>query len=802
MRFNFSKCAFTILFFLFFVGCRAQEITDLIKPIKIKPNVTDTILVSDIFYSKNYDVKLINNNQLSARFDFNNNIFIIKPNSNILGATTLDFELNKKKYSIPILLEDMNESILHKFQYKPIKSVRKVSVTGSFNNWNRSSNMLTDDDGDGTYETKIALEPGNYTYKFNVDGKDILDPSNDETEPTGFDGFNSVLKIRKNNKSTDYLFILSEDVNDDNVIVNFSYDKGNNKFTLNKKNIIALINNQKVPDSLIKINGGNINVTLSKDELFGDKILRIIVVDGKHKSNMQSVFFYNAKADGNEKEHFTWHDGSIYSIMIDRFNDGDTTLNKPVVHDSLFQQANYEGGDLQGIINKMNDGYFDSLGTNIIWISPVYDNPNDAYRESPKPYRWYSGYHGYWPSNETKVEEKFGTMETIKKLVNTAHQHGIKVLLDIVAHHVHIENPVYKEHADWFGTLMLPDGRKNLRLWDEYRLTTWFEPYMPSFDYTKSEAPINYMTDNCVWWLRQTGADGFRHDAVKHVPNRFWRALTKKLEEKIEMPTGKKVYQIGETFGDYKLIGSYVNNGQLSAQFDFNLSYSAIPIILEKDKSFTDLDVDLHKAISAFGYHHLMGNIMDSHDKVRFMAYADGDVPKQGVDMREMAWTNPPKVDHASSYKKAELYYSFIFTIPGIPVIYYGSEFGMTGADDPDNRRMMRFGNQLDNLEKNMLKVTSSIVHMRNEHSALRYGDFKTIFVDDNIYAYMRADINEKLIIVLNKSEVKQSIKLTIPEVYNSTKLTDVISNENVNVNNSKAKVDIDSYGWRVFKIE
>ncbi len=110
---------------------------------------------------------------------------------------------------------------------------------------------------------------------------------------------------------------------------------------------------------------------------------------------------------------------------------------------------------------------------------------------------------------------------------------------------------------------MLPDGRRNLRLWDEQRLTTWFEPYMPSFDYTKSDAPIDYMTDNCVWWLKQTGADGFRHDAVKHVPNRFWRALTKKLEEEIEVPTGKKVYQIGETFGDYNLIGSYVNNGQL-----------------------------------------------------------------------------------------------------------------------------------------------------------------------------------------------------------------------------------------------
>ena len=727
MRFNHSSGAFLILILLNFAACKAQQLTDLIKPIKVKPNVQDTLLISDIFYSTDYNISLLNNNQLSARVDNKNNKLILKPKDNISAVTLLDFELGGKTYSLPIFLEDQKNIRLHTFQYKPDNEVKNISVIGSFNNWNRSTNKLTDKDGNGIFKTEIPLEPGHYTYKFNVDGEEILDPANSETEPTGFDGFNSVLKIQENKADTDYLYILEKQIIGDKILIDFFYDNGRSDFVLQNKNIIALLNNQKIQESSINIAGNKIQVELNKDDLTGEKILRLVIFNNAHRSNLQSVFFYNGDTESDEKVHTTWHDGSIYSIMIDRFDNGDKSLDQPVVHDSLFQQANYEGGDLKGIIDKINDGYFNSLGINVLWISPVYDNPNDAYRESPKPYRWYSGYHGYWPISETKVEEKFGTIETLKKLVDTAHNHGIKVLLDIVAHHVHLENPLYKEHPDWFGTLMLPDGRRNLRLWDEYRLTTWFEPYMPSFDYTRTEDPINYMVDNCIWWLKESGADGFRHDAVKHVPNRFWRALTKKLEEEIEIPTGKKVYQIGETFGDYKLIGSYVNNGQLSAQFDFNLSYSAIPIILEKQRSFKELDVDLHKAISAFGNHHLMGNIMDSHDKVRFMAYADGDVPKQGVDMREMAWTNPPKVDHASSYKKAELYYSFIFTIPGIPVIYYGSEFGMTGADDPDNRRMMRFGNELDDLEKNMLKVTSSIVHMRNEHSALRYGDFKTI---------------------------------------------------------------------------
>jgi hypothetical protein len=87
----------------------------------------------------------------------------------------------------------------------------------------------------------------------------------------------------------------------------------------------------------------------------------------------------------------------------------------------------------------------------------------------------------------------------------------MKVILDFIAHHTHLEHPFYQQHPEWFGKLDLPDGRKNLRLWDEHRLTTWFEPYLPSFDYASREA-LDTMSSNAVWWLKQTDADGFRHD--------------------------------------------------------------------------------------------------------------------------------------------------------------------------------------------------------------------------------------------------------------------------------------------------
>ena len=170
--------------------------------------------------------------------------------------------------------------------------------------------------------------------------------------------------------------------------------------------------------------------------------------------------------------------------------------------------------------------------------------------------------------------------------------------------------------------------------------------------------------------------------------------------------------------------------------------------------------------------------------------------------MRELAWTNPPTVVHPSSYRKAELFYAFMFTIPGLPVIYYGSEFGMTGADDPDNRRFMRFNDQLNKYEKHMLNRTSEIVKMRRNHSALRYGDFQTVLANDKVYAYLRCDANEKLLVVLNKDTERQSINVQLPSVYGTTLLKDINREENIPLKANSFEIKIDGVGWRVFELK
>ncbi len=197
-----------------------------------------------------------------------------------------------------------------------------------------------------------------------------------------------------------------------------------------------------------------------------------------------------------------------------------------------------------------------------------------------------------------------------------------------------------------------------------------------------------------------------------------------------------------------------------------------------------------------------MGNLVSSHDKIRYMAYADGDLEINDGRASEIAWTNPPQVDNPSSYDKLKLHLAYILTIPGVPVIYYGDEIGMTGASDPDNRRMMRFGNELNEFEKQTFKDVSKLIHIRKDHSALRNGDFLTLQADKNIYAYIRSDMNERILVILNKSDKEQVINFTLPAIYNLNTATDLINGESVRINENVIALSVNSIGFRILKLD
>ena len=101
-----------------------------------------------------------------------------------------------------------------------------------------------------------------------------------------------------------------------------------------------------------------------------------------------------------------------------------------------------------------------------------------------------------------------------------AHKRDINIILDYVANHVHKEHPLYQKHPDWATNLYLPDGTLNTEKWDEHRLTTWFDTFMPTLDLERPEI-YEPMTDSALFWVTEYKFDGFRHDATKHIPDVF-----------------------------------------------------------------------------------------------------------------------------------------------------------------------------------------------------------------------------------------------------------------------------------------
>jgi glycosidase len=220
----------------------------------------------------------------------------------------------------------------------------------------------------------------------------------------------------------------------------------------------------------------------------------------------------------------TWRDEIMYFVFTDRFRDGNPSNNDPVNHPDLAKQANFQGGDWDGIRLAIEEGYFTNLGVTTIWISPPQRQPDGAWRDAIPPNRMFTGYHGYWPTAPREVNQRFGTTESLHKMISAAHANGIKVVMDCVANHVHVDHPYYKQHPEWFGVYELPDGRKNLRLFDEFPLTTWFDTFLPKFDYARNPAAVQAVVDDIAWWVETFGFDGLRHDATKHIPHEFWLA--------------------------------------------------------------------------------------------------------------------------------------------------------------------------------------------------------------------------------------------------------------------------------------
>ena len=288
---------------------------------------------------------------------------------------------------------------------------------------------------------------------------------------------------------------------------------------------------------------------------------------------------------------------------------------------------------------------------------------------------------------------------------------------------------------------------------------------MPSFNFFKPEV-IDAMTDSALFWFKNYPIDGFRHDATKHIPNEFWRTLTYKIKSQISVPQNREIYQIGETYGSTDLINSYVNSGLLDGQFDFNVYDASVAAFAQPNYSFKALSNKLIQSLSNYGYHNLMGYISGNQDRARFISYADGSLDFK-EDTKLAGWTRSIEIRDTIGYKKLVMLQAFNMTIPGIPVIYYGDEFGSPGGNDPDNRRMMIFKG-LNKHQTWTKKQVTDLCKTRSSNLALIYGDLSLIQADETLLIYARKYFDNEIIVVFNKSDKAQSITLSKPNYLTS----------------------------------
>ena len=580
----------------------------------------------------------------------------------------------------------------------------EVKVKGVFNAWNSNATFL--EWNGNAWEAPLVLAPGEYAYKLVVNGKEVLDPSNAVTVPNGFGSFNNVLTVEGGGGEAP-------------VAIDFQFvQEGSLRFSSipEDQEVLAFYNNRAV-DVVRDEDGLSVWIPDEAKDWERAWIRLYTARNGQHGGDwLIPLKFGEVVIDTKQLDRKDWHTSIMYFAMVDRFFNGNPRNDKPVQDSTVHPRANYQGGDIEGIRLKLADGYFDALHTNTLWISPITQNPEDAWGlwNQGGPVSTFSGYHGYWPISNIKPDHRFASPEELRLFLEDAHANEQNVLLDYVANHVHELHPVFQKHPNWATNKYTADGRLNTQLWDEERLTTWFDTFMPTLE-LRNDTVADLMSDSALVWITEYDFDGFRHDATKHIPMNFTRLLT----QKIRTASDNHIYQIGETYGSDELIASYVGSGKVDAQFNFNLYDAAFEAFTQEGATFDRLRKALESSLTYYGHHHLMGNISGNQDKPRFSSMASGHL-SMSEDSKLAGWTREIPEPTERGYRKMAAMHAFNIAVPGIPILYYGDEIALHGGNDPDNRKMMSF--DFSPRQQQLFDRIARLNENRTNTMALNYG--------------------------------------------------------------------------------
>jgi glycosidase len=532
-----------------------------------------------------------------------------------------------------------------------------------------------------------------------------------------------------------------------------------------------------------------------------------------------------ADACGDSAE-FDWRDTVMYFAMVDRFYNSDGRAD-PVPSATGGNALNgpsgqYEGGDLPGVTMRMP--YLSALGVTALWLSAPFENRNTAGAaiDTGADPRRYSAFHGYWPSPENidfsnpampnprpRVESRIGTEADLRALITAAHGassangHGIKVLFDYVMKHADTESGLYRAHNDWFARG--GDGRFRLcgpdNLWDDpfWGTRCAFTDYLAPFDFDNPAARAWSVSD-AVWWAKEFGIDGYRLDAIKHVPLSWLTDLRRRLNTEVRTAPGGRFYMVGETFSydNRELLRSFVNPAtMLDGQFDFPFKARACEAIFTPGGRMENLANWMADNDRFYGPGAIMSTWIGNHDIPRAIHFAsrqigncrEGSSPGNGWNAS--SFTQP---SDAPPYERLGVSFAVMMTNPGIPLIYYGDEIGLAGGGDPDNRRSMPWTDgSLNPHQRALRERVAKLAQIRGANPVLGRGRRTTLSADQDTWVYRMDGCGagfRAVTVAINRADGPRSV--SIP----SGAYTDLMSDRPA----SGGQVMVPTRGWVILR--
>jgi glycosidase len=406
----------------------------------------------------------------------------------------------------------------------------------------------------------------------------------------------------------------------------------------------------------------------------------------------------------------------MYLIMTDRFADGDLKNDGPHAEDAATSAAaeaerakprGWHGGDYRGIEQHLD--YLQQLGVTTVWVTPPYENLGAE------------SYHGYHATDMYRVDPHWGSMEDLQALAAALHKRGMKLVLDDVPNHVGPLNPWVQDEPtpNWFhGTaehhiagetnfeaLIDPHAPERDRVGT---LDGWFVDSLPDMD-TDDATVAQYLRQNAVWWIEETGADGLRIDTFPYVGREFWHDYMEELKRLYPRLT-----EVGEVSNADPVINSSFADGVTRAGVDTGL--------------YTPFDYPAyHAAQDTFVKGAPMKRLAQVLGQDSLYAHPDRLVPfLDNHDQKRIA----EQVPDASLRRVA---FAYLLTTRGMPQLYSGDEIAMKGGDDPDNRRDFPGGfpgdaqdafAQAGRTQEQQAEFTwiAGLTRLRHEHAALACG--------------------------------------------------------------------------------